>query len=747
MIGLCVVLASCATVRRSEAEEAPKPQPAEAETPAHHGPRASVRKAGGVPALSVDGTPHNGMLRASFNPTDETRLFAGAGVDVFSFVTTASRGFWEGPMWVAPERFAFAPFDQEVRRFLELAPGARLLPRLEMSAPDWWRDTYPDDVVQIRGADGKAEPLLLPAADSHTLKRHPGIKRRTVPSWASGRWRKDTANAIRRLVAHAAQSDYADRIVGWHICSGASHEWFMWGNAIDVSAANVAAYRRWLRGRYNRVDVLRRAWAKPGVDFADAMPPTEEERARNPAGGSLRNPAVEQHVLDYIDYTSWMVADAIADLTRVAREATAGTKVVGAFYGYTFGLRGEPRQQCAGHHALQGLLDSPNIDFLASPHLYWHYRTLGTGTPAIMAPLDTLRLHGKLWYSETDIRTSLTGAQADWFQKKPEGIADDLLQQRRHLSWIVSRGLAHWWFDVSGIRYDHPDLRAFIKQAVTVAESAKSLDRSPVDEVAFVVDEGSVKYLNVGDPLGEDLLTGQLPALCRLGAPVGHYALHDVSRITDRELFLFGGILAPSRQARRDIDALKSGGRVLVFTYAPGLYRGGTWDEAAMEELTGIRIRQAAAPESLEATVGTTVAGFAPLNGTRVGVKRRVEPVFVPQDGDVDVIARFDDGRPAIVLKRSESWMSVFSAVPMLPAPLLATLAEIAGVHRYTDPGVALWASRDALAVSVDAGGPVAIRLPARRQVTDVWQNRVIGAVREFTVEIPERDSRLFFLR
>jgi hypothetical protein len=718
-------------------------EPATAVAP---GPVATVEHRNGIPTAVIGGVRQNGMLRAAFNGNHEAELFADAGVDLFSFVTTVTQGFWAASMWPAPDRFDFSRFDAQVRQVLDHAPEARLLPRLEISAPDWWREQYPDHLVQVRAADGGLTPLLLPPADSHVYEQHPGIRPRTVPSWASKQWRQDTADAIRRLAEHVAGTDYADRVVGYHLCSGESHEWFMWDNAIDLSPVNVEAYRKWLQRKYGHVHVLRHAWGREDVTFADAMPPTEEERARNPGGGSLRDPVTEAHVLDYLDYNDWLVADTIEGLALATREATGGTKLVGAFYGYTFGLRGEPRQQCAGHRALERLLQSQSIDFLASPHLYWHYRHLGTGTPAIMAPLDSVHLHRKLWYSETDIRTSLTGESADWFQAPPAGLADDLLQQRRHLSWILSRGLAHWWFDVAGIRYGHPDLADVIAHSVRAADQARNLDRSPVDQVAFVVDENSVKYLNVSDPLGEDLLTGQLPALCRTGAPVGHYALHDLARITDRRLFVFGGVLAPSESARRQVDGLKGNGRVLVFTYAPGLYRNGRQDPEAMHAFTGVRIAEADAPERFEAVVDTELAGFADLNGTRLGVRRRVEPVFLPEDEGAEVLARFADGRPAVVLRAFEDWTAVVSAVPMLPDTLLNRLAGMAGVHLYTDPGVALWASRDALAVSVDDARPVTLRLPTPRTVTEVWTDTDLGRTAEITVPIPEHDTRLFFL-
>ena len=76
------------------------------------------------------------------------------------------------------------------------------------------------------------------------------IVRKTVPCWASEAWRRDTLDAIRRLIDHVEASPYAGRVIGYHLASGESHEWFMWGSAVDWSKPNLAAYRRWLGNAY-----------------------------------------------------------------------------------------------------------------------------------------------------------------------------------------------------------------------------------------------------------------------------------------------------------------------------------------------------------------------------------------------------------------------------------------------------------------------------------------------------------------
>jgi hypothetical protein len=89
----------------------------------------------------------------------------------------------------------------------------------------------------------------------------------------------------------------------------------------------------------------------------------------------------------------------------------------------------------------------------------------------------------------------------------------------------------------------------------------------------------------------------------------------------------------------------------------------------------------------------------------------------------------------------------VFSSIPGLPAGLLRTVAQKAGVHRYIDTEDIVWASRDLLAVSVNQAGPRTIRLPRPCIVTDLWSGQTVARDADhFVVDIPERGTALFRL-
>jgi len=166
------------------------------------------------------------------------------------------------------------------------------------------------------------------------------------------------------------------------------------------------------------------------------------------------------------------------------------------------------------------------------------------------------------------------------------------VQQEKELANVMVNGTSQWWFDVGSNVYGNPALMDRIARLARNASEVQALDRTPVDEVAMVVDERSLCWMRVGDKtLGAPLLVGQLPALSRIGAPVGHYLASDLPRLRDRKVFFIMTSFAPTEQDRRMIDALKRDGHVLVFVAAQGLYREGQLDESGMEALTGIRLR------------------------------------------------------------------------------------------------------------------------------------------------------------
>ncbi len=698
---------------------------------------AAVKKHHGTPTLFINGAPHNGMTWATYRPTPEVfRDFTKAGLTLYTFAATPTESGYglARTAWTAPGEYDFSQLDERALMLLKENPNAYFFPRLYLHAPKWWSETHPDDIVLMDPGDGKVVPFI-----------HSGGK--PAPSWASETWRRDTIEGLRRLIAHVESSPYADRVIGYHLASGTTEEWMMWGGNenqwVDFSPANTARFRAWLKGKYGTDKGLRAAWRDETASLASATIPSKAQRQRTELG-ALRDPAKEQAVVDYYLYNSELVADTICTFAEAVKDITRRKKIVGAFYGYLLQLCGEQRQQNAGHLALEKVLASPDVDFLTSPTSYAFRQLGGEGTSHFMSLFGSAKLHGKLWFDENDIRTSLAkGKLGEW--GRPADVAGDIIQQEKELANVIVNGSSQWWFDVGGNVYSNPDLLDRIGRLAKSATEAQTLDRSAVDDVAMIVDERSLCYLRVADPLGARLLVSQLPALSRIGAPVGHYLVTDLPRLADRKVFFIMTSFAPTAQDRKAIEALKRDGHVLVFLYAPGAYRDGQLDEAGMADLTGITLRMSREESAFSVKLTGGHRLTEGLDGQSYGDAHRGFPICTAADAGATVLGTLADGKPGLVVKGGKGWTAVFSSVPMLPARLMRNIAQLGGAHTYIDTEDVVWASKSLVAVCVKDAGKRTVRLPEKANVRDLYTGEVIGkGVASFDADFADRATRVF---
>ncbi|NCO43082.1 MAG: hypothetical protein COZ06_23600 [Armatimonadetes bacterium CG_4_10_14_3_um_filter_66_18] len=705
---------------------------------------AQVKLHNGTPTLFVNGKPRNGMCWATYGPTPEVFSdFTKAGIDLFTFSGTPTEAGYglSKTVWVSPNEYDYSQFDERVLMLLQANPNAYFFPRLYLHAPKWWSEQHPDDVVQMDPGDGKPVPFI-----------HSGGK--PAPSWASEAWRRDTVEGLKRLIAHVEASPYADRVVGYHLASGTTEEWMMWGGNenewVDYSPVNVARFRQWLKAKYATDAGLQTAWNAPRVTLATAAIPTKAQRQATELG-ALRDPAKEQAVIDYYLYNSALVADTIGTFAKAVKGFTKREKITGVFYGYLLQLCGEQRQQNGGHLALEQVLASPDVDFLCSPTSYAFRQLGGEGTSHFMSLFGSVKLHGKLWFDENDLRTSLSGGQVgEW--GRPADIAGDLVQQDKELANCIVNGSAQWWFDVGGNKYSDPKLMGRIGDLAKCASEALPLDRTSADEVALIVDENSLGYLRPGEPLGNWLLVGQLPALHRIGAPVGHYLVTDLPRLGARKLFFFTTSFAPTAADRKAIDALKRDGHVLVFLWAAGLYRDGVLSElsdpSGASEFSGVRLRLSREPASVRVTLNGGNPLTDGLEGHPYGHEHKTFPIVYADDPDAQVLGALDDGRPGLVVKKHADWTAIYSAAPSLPADLMRRMAHLAGVHEYLNTPDVVWASKDLLGVCVKDAGTRKIALPRKATVRDLYTGAEIAkGVTSFDADFGDRATRVFVVK
>jgi len=695
---------------------------------------AEVKPHGGVPTLFINGHAHSGMSYMSYRPSGKYfGQFGRLGVHLYSFSATPSEAAYglAKTCWAAPDRFDYSGFEERVKMLLDADPDAYFFPRLYLSSPRWWDEKHPDDLVTFDPGDGRPQPFFHSPADKR------------VPSWASEAWRRDTATALRRFVEHVQHSPYADRVVGYHLASGTTEEWMMWGGNegkwVDFSPANAARFRQWLKEKYRTAGALQAAWADPAVTFENATVPFKREREATRLG-TLRDPERERRVIDFYDYNADLVADTIGCFAKAVKDATRRKALVGVFYGYVLQLCAEQRQQNAGHTALEKVWNCPDVDFLTSPTSY-AFRTPGTGYSHFMSLTDSVKLHGKLWFDENDIRTWLLDGKPSRAWGQTDTYQETRGQLQREFANVLCQGVGQWWFDMGGGWYDDPRILADIGAMNRIAEASLDWDRSPADEVAVVVDDRSLHRMQVANRLSRPLLLEQLPELGHLGAPVGLYALGDLERLAPRKMYLFLNAFAPDAAERRAIERLKGQGRVLVWVYAPGIYREGRLDPAAMESLTGLRIAMDPHPARLDVKTDSGVygAGF------------EVSPVFFADDPRATVQGRLADGRAGLVRRNLGAWTTVYSAAPKLPAALLRDLAAQAGVHNYLPKPQShdvVYANHSLLALCAAEPGPRTVVLPRACDVFDLFEGAkpVASAARKFTVPLQRNQSKLFRL-
>jgi hypothetical protein len=133
-----------------------------------------------------------------------------------------------------------------------------------------------------------------------------------------------------------------------------------------------------------------------------APPATADDRCSPPDGNIFVDSASAALNL----YVSKAVQRAISANARAAKMVMEGKGLVLSFYGYLNELGGH-RASGSGHLALHQLMADPNIDAIVSPYKYaLNQFRKPTGTFATMGPADSAWLHGKLWVSEDDTRTS-----------------------------------------------------------------------------------------------------------------------------------------------------------------------------------------------------------------------------------------------------------------------------------------------------------------------------------------------------
>jgi len=693
-------------------------------------PVAEIRTHNGGPTLFIDGQPNAGMTFTAVDSANATKYigdFARAGVNLVSFLMGYDAHHDLG--WPTDRPVDYETLDCQMRSVVRANPRARIFPRIHIDPPPWWCRAHPTAIA--REEDGAAW--------------NEG-KNGMVASWASPQWRTAACDALAQLIRHVRQSDYAGHVIGYHVASGGTGEWYWWSlwenRLLDYSASNRMAFARFLRRRYGSQSALRHAWRDERATFRAAAIPSREERLRGGVG-VFRREKQSRRVIDFHDFHNDIVVETIELLAAVVKHETKRQQLFGVFYGYL-----ESTAE-SGHLALGRLLQCPDVDFLTAPSAYWG-RQIGRGQSRFDAPIASIRLHGKLWFDENDYRTCLTPPGSGY--GRTESMRDCIEVQKRELALVVSEGSAMWWFDMAGGWFDDPHLMRAIARINRIAERSIGFDRSSVAEVVVCLDERSMSYVqpsHTNHALGTRLLTRQKLELARMGTPYDCMLLDDLEQAKPYKLYIFPNAFHVTQAQRRVIErVVKRHGRVSVWLYAPGFAGSGDW-RARMASLTGFRLAcRMAARDATVRIVDDEDALGAGRRGRRRWGCGKLNPLFFVDDPAATTLGVLDGGgETGLAVKRFDDWTSIYSSAVTLPTGLLRAIADAAGVHIYSRRDDALYVNASFLGLHTRTAGRRRLSFPRSTDVFDVFGDRQIASgVTELSIELPAKKTVLYFL-
>jgi beta-galactosidase len=676
-------------------------------------PDVRVREYNGAPTLFVNGEPHTGLMfwHSQLRQAQrDLKGFTEAGVNLYSV------GMDSG---ILPDgSFDHCRTDEAVEMILRANPRALILSRLSVNPPGWWLDRHATErMVHINPLTGAT------MQDSGA----------TV-SFASEIWRSEFSENVAACIRYCEER-WGPQFLGYQIAAGRFGEWsYSWEGALsDFSEAQRTAYRKWLRRRYHDdVAELREAWKNADLDFETVEVPAD--RTRSMYQQSILDPACERRLIDYQEYHSWVVEDAILDFCRTAKSALRSAnrqKIIGVFYGYYFWDVGIPSNiHNSGHHSLTRILESADIDFLCAPYSYLERHAGGIHVSQMVT--GSVRLHGKLFYTEDDTRTHLSVVEAAYGRCLDRRTTIGVL--KRNLLGSVGAGGTHWWMDLyGGGWYLDSGLMNTIAALRGLSESLIEEDRTPSAEIAVVVSKKSFSYFRQDESLTDAAIGRQISEIAHSGIPFDTYLAEDLPLLLSKpwsgtyRMMIFLNTVYLSEDERQAIEAVaKRESRTLLWLYASGLAGENGLDTQGMGGLTGLTIVMGD-PQFGETAYPLMVE--TSLTGTRIayGAGGRIGPILYGADHRADILGwLIHPNLPGLLCRDFGTWISVWSAVPNLPSPLIRALARRAGIHVYSDSGDQVLSGGGVLAVHAAGDGNREVRLLSPSRVSDALTGNLI---------------------
>ncbi len=723
---------------------------------------AKIRTERGVPRLFINEEESYPLLAWSWSLLQAAPLFKQAGINILHPVLGLNS------VWLESGKYDWSKFDEFFDRLLAIHPKAFFLPRVQLDVPDWWKKSHPAEMIKT------AIPIRTEENERyHTAKLNPeggwhwGIHL-NEPSIASDVWKNDVEHIFRSFLRYIEDSPLRSRVIGYQIASGIYGEWhyFMAEFLPDLSQT-----------------------MKKKLGY---VPDAEARLATS--YGLFRDPAKEKDVIEFYRRFHEVCADTIFHFARIVKEETNDRAICGTFYGY---LLENVWIQEGGHLAPEKILNSPDIDFLASPYTYqstnsedpnvaphdifdeagnWLGRSRGVaGDGGYRVLLESAKRHGKLYFAEIDPTTYVqtitkpgAGGKIENYESILAGVGGlgsdtsegtkRILQ--RDLGQMFVNGNGGWLFDFGPLLsiqrswYDDQPIIEEVQKFSKLGEMRKGGDLSSVSEIAAVYDAKSLfvtRHWKAEEPYskGSDcmdyfsywFLDAQARALHRIGTPVDFLYRFDLKPADIKKyrlIFMVNLFYLTKEEVSYLKDILRDSKATVVWFYAPGFVSSEKLDLSQMEQLTGLQFKIIEEPGQM---MIRNHVDNAKIN-LSFGTKKERFPRFVVIDKDAEILGHWSDrDEVAFAWKEIDGWNSIYVGTAPLPVEILRWLAQKSEAQLWSTRPDIVRATQDGAMIVATEKGERMFRLPkpmkdreSRTSSKEHQLNLDIGDVRIFTV-------------
>ncbi len=552
-----------------------------------------------------------------------------------------------------------------LKRTLETNPEAQVIFRTVFAAKPGWDRDYPK-AKYITEEGGLGEP-----------------------SFCDEKFWRDAENCLQDFVERMMLLPDAGQVMGVHLERG---EWFFpSGSGYDTSPAAQDEFRNWIRMRYRNDNVaLCAAWFDGPVQFDTLTTPEYLNGDSKRTEEFVQTGRKSRRWVDYHLFLSDTAVDRITRLAHLVKKSSGGMMLVGVSYGYTF----EWSHPGSGHLSLGKLCRVQEIDFIAGPPSYKN-REPGGSCP-FPGPVDSFALNGKLYISEEDFKTPISGkSESDDFNtvmKTPQALES---AHWRGVGAALSHGAGMCWMDLWGNGWlKSPGIWDRAKDVKSILTQRMSIPNADPD-VAVLIDERSLAYL-VDQRAFELLVQNVRESILRSGLSAGFYLLSDLAHretFPEAKLYVFLNAWDIRPEVRSAIKTrLQRDGKTLFWMYAAGLFDSGRDALERVREVTGIALkRQPFASKSGTTLVHKKHPLCEALPEKILSQGNDLEPSYfaIPEDGLV--LGEYTGtGLPSFMVREfegenpSQRWRSVFFGEAVVTPALFRALGAMAGAHVWS---------------------------------------------------------------